>query len=134
MDLTTFGAILAFAITLEREAAAYYRRVAAVMVADQRETVSTLAQSHDRRQQMLECIRRENVTEMILEPIYGLHAEEWQVDLSAAGWSKAAELEATVASFYAAAAGKVSIPQVARALRRLGEEGRHLAALVASVP
>ncbi len=127
MELATFGAICKFAIELERQAAEYYERGAAGEAeGPQREALARLGRAHRKRLQAAEQMRREIVTEMILEPIYGLRSEDWQLDLAASGWGKAVELEATLAAFYAAAAGKVSIPQAARMLRKLGEEAQRL--------
>ncbi len=125
MELSTFGAILRFAIELEKGAAAYYER-AAQAAASSPQGLSDLAQAHHKRRQLAEQTRRENVTEMILEPIYGLREEDWRVDLEGAGWGQAVALEGKLRGFYIAAAAKVSIPQVARILRRMAEENARL--------
>ena len=135
MELSTFGAIFKFAIELEKEAAAYYER--ATQGADDaqaRDTLAWLATAHRKRQQAAERMRREQVTEMILEPIYGLCEEDWRLDLSAPGWHKAVELERRLGGFYAAAAEKVSIPEVSRRFRKLVQESADLQERSASLP
>jgi len=134
MELSTFGAIFKLAIELEKEALAYYERAAqSGAPAPLQETLTALARAHKKRQQAAEQMRREQVTEMILEPIYGLHEEDFAVDLSAPGWQKAPELESKIHAFYAAAAGKVSIPEVARRFRKLADESTRLEELAAAL-
>jgi hypothetical protein len=113
-ELGTFGAILRFAIQLEEQAAAYYEAAGAPWAA--------LALAHRKRQRECERVRREQVTEMILEPIYGLAEDDWALDLSQANAETAAKLEQTLGAFYTQAAGKVSVPQVGRSLRKLAQE------------
>lgn len=126
-ELGTFGAILRFAIKVEQEAAAYYEQlVQESLDTAAQETVSALAQAHRKRQQTVERMRREQVTEMILEPIYGLQEEDWLLDLQRGKQQEAARAENLIAAFYTAAADKVSIPEVARGFRRLAREGAQL--------
>jgi hypothetical protein len=131
-ELSTFGAILSFAIALEKDANAYYERAAAAH--PEVANLAALALAHKKRQRVAEQIRREQVTEMILEPIYGLTADDWRVDLGGEGWAQARELERKVRGFYAAAAAKLSIPQVARMFRKLADESARLEDLAASLP
>lgn len=135
MELSTFGAIFKFAIELEKEAAAYYERAAQEAGDPQvRDALAGLATTHRKRQQAAERMRREQVTEMILEPIYGLREEDWRLDLSAPGWQRAVELERRIGGFYAAAAEKVSIPEVSRRFRKLVQESAGLEDSAASLP
>jgi rubrerythrin len=125
MELGTFGAILRCAIDTEKKAAAYYEQVASTGGGTS-DALTVLGKTHKKRQQLLEQIRREYVTEMILEPIHGLCEEDWAVDLSAGGLGKAVELEEKSRGFYTAAAEKVSVPQVARTFRKLADENGKL--------
>ena len=76
--LNTFGAIMTFAIELERRLADYYGSAGA----------AALAKAADKRRKKLERARRENVVEITLEPIAGLDAADYALELgddSAAG-------------------------------------------------
>lgn len=123
MELSTFGAILTFAIELERAAAARYEAASAAD-AQAQQRLADLARAHRKRQQIAEQIRRDNVTEMILEPVYGLRTEDWALD--AAGPLTPAALEGRLRGFYKAAAAKVSIPEVARRLRKMAQDSARL--------
>ncbi|HHX65904.1 MAG TPA: hypothetical protein GX702_13565, partial [Chloroflexi bacterium] len=82
----------------------------------------------DRRARLLERTRRENVTEMILEPIQGFDSEDYGLptaDLPTADADAAttARRAAQVAAdFYTAGAGHLSIPEVKRIFQRLARE------------
>lgn len=123
MELATFGAILNCAMELERAAADFYARLASN---ESRELATTLARAHQKRFQAAQQMRRENVTEMILEPIYDLRAEDWQMDSRAATAQDAVTCETKLLGFYAAASTKVSIPEVARRFRKLAQESEKL--------
>jgi len=122
MELSTFGAICKFAMELEKAAAEFYARLARDASPDRRAQFEALAQAHSRRMKMAEQARRELVTEMILEPIHGLSDDMWEL----APGATPGELEARIASFYCAAADKVSIPQAGRFFRKLVHESEKL--------
>ena len=116
-----------FAADIFRRSADFYRTAASEARDPKlRESLQGLQKEAEKHESLMEQIRRENVTEMILEPIYGLRSEEWQLDPGARGPQVPAELEGRVRGFYLAAAREVSIPEVARRLRRLAEEGARL--------
>jgi hypothetical protein len=79
-----------------------------------------LARAHRKRQRLVEQIRQQNVTEMILEPVYGLRKEDWRPHFE--GEINTTEVRAAIGGFYAAAAARVSIPQVARQFQKLASE------------
>lgn len=109
--LNTFGAVFSFAIELEAQLSAYYRGIGD----------STLARAAEKRRKKLERARRENVVEITLEPITGLDAADYALDLgddSAAGQA-AAEV---AAQFYRDAAPKINVRAAQRALERCGRE------------
>lgn len=120
-ELGTFGAVIRFAVDLEGRAVEFYQALADGGQTTAPEAVRALVRAHKKRQQLLEQMRRENVTEMILEPIQGLERERWDIALGASV-AEAAGLERHIGGFSLAAAAKVSIPQVARQFRRLAEE------------
>lgn len=124
MDLATFGAILSFAIDLETRAAAFYE--SATPLHDQ---FATLASAARKNQKQLERLRRENVAEMILEPITGFDSEDYTPDFTPAPdaspatvVAQAAEMQATFQRFYETAAEKLPIKEVSRKLSKMAKQ------------
>lgn len=82
----------------------------------------------------MEQTRRENVTEMILEPIAGLQQEDYKLDLKLSGDEKDADLikmvlilEEKEQKFFDDFSVKVPLPEVARTFRRVAErKEKHL--------
>lgn len=130
MELGTFGAILTYALELEDEVTAFFTEAAeAVGEGQAGEAFSGLAKAGRKRLKALERTRRENVAEMILEPISDFDSEDYlcnatvSANTGAAGLVKEAlELEGTAADYYATASEKVSVPEVARILKKMGEQ------------
>jgi hypothetical protein len=76
MELATFGAVLTFAIDFEARLGALYTALGAsipAMAAEMAQGAAACA----RRGTLLERVRRENVTEMILEPIHGYDSNDY---------------------------------------------------------
>lgn len=110
--LNTFGAVFTFAIELETRLSRYY-----AASGDAGESKAA-----DKRRKKLERVRRENVVEITLEPISGLRAEDYALDLgdgSAGGQAAAARV---AARFYREAAPKINVRAAQRALERCGKE------------
>ncbi len=103
-ELTSLGAVIAHAMALEQALQAM-----AWAAGDARQ-----AEASRQREEELARIRREAISEMTLEPLSGIEA------ISLDGLSLDAALERLTA-FYRAIADHMSIPDVARALRRLSE-------------
>ncbi len=131
MELGTFGAILGFAIHLEKAAAEFYE--AAVtggptgLDASIRHLCGDLARGSQKRLRRLEQARRELVAEMILESISGLDGDDYTVEpgpvTDPAGLLHQAQaLERAAASFYRDAAAKMPIREVVRLFERLAQE------------
>jgi rubrerythrin len=130
MALSTFGAIMGFAAEMVKGAGGTYQALSEkardpVLKA----TLEELAGEAAKNQSLMEKTRRENVTEMILEPITGLHPEDYEVDLT--GWSQAEDtdllkiallLEERGNRFFRDASAKVPLPEVARIFRKLGQK------------
>ncbi len=111
-ELNTFGAILTFAIDLETRLRDYYRAAGS----------DSRAAESDKRRQTLERVRRENITEIKLEPITDLHEADFALNLSdtsEAGQRAAAQ---TAARFYTAAAPKINVREAQRALERCAKQ------------
>ncbi len=113
-SLNTFGAVLSHAIALEARLGAWYQELG----------LAQQAKAAEKRRKKLERARREHVLEITLEPIVGLDAAEYALDLgdgSPAGQAAAARV---AARFYADAAPKLNVRAAQRALERCGKEHR----------
>jgi hypothetical protein len=75
-ELTTFGAVIKFAVDFEEKAAEFYSK-AAVKIPETEE----LSYSHAKRINQLEKIRREKLNEIMLEPITGLDGDNYDFKL-----------------------------------------------------
>ena len=106
-DLNNFGAVIAHALALEQALAA------------QAEAAGDTQRATDsrRRARELTRIRQEAISEMILEPLSGIE----EISLDGLSPEEAAQ---RMAAFYENAAEHMSIPDVARALRRLARRCR----------
>ena len=126
MQLGTFGAILTFAIGLERRAAEFYEQAAQ---GGTDTLFRDLGRGARKRLERLEQARREGVSEMILESITGLDSDAYRVDLDLRAdrvdqLRQAQNMEETAARFYLAAAAKLPIREVARLFQRLAQESQ----------
>src|SRR5574340_796544 len=116
MELTTFGAVLKFALEQEAALAGLYAAAAEAG----RELPAELAANGERNRKRLELIRRQQVNEMLLEAVQGLDTEDYRLDAGDAARLEAAE--ATLERFYREAAARLSLPEVVRSFGRLAEE------------
>ncbi len=125
MPLENFGAILTFAEGLETRDAAFYQAVA-----DKAGPWAELGAEAAKNCKFVQQVRREYVSEMILEPIrdftrapYELKAPDPSGLDEAALTEAARKLETRAKEFYATAADKLqALPEVARALKRLAKK------------
>ena len=111
-SLNTFGAVLTFAIELESRLGAYYGGIGD----------SARAKAAEKRRKKLERTRRENVVEITLEPIAGLAADDYALDLDDDSTDGQAAAARIAARFYADAAPKINVRAAQRALERCGKE------------
>ncbi len=116
-SLNTFGAILTYAIDMETRLRDYYQAAG----------ISARAADADKRRTNLERVRRENVTEIKLEPIEGLDAADYPLDLSDISAAGQRAVEATAARFYADTAPKINVREAQRALERCARQHQELA-------
>ena len=130
MPLQNFGSILNFAEELESQDRQFYEAAAGnPACAALRELFTALAAEAGKTVQTVQRIRRENVTEMILEPITDFTRAPFceacaGASVQGAGdvLSTAKRLEARAERYYTEAAAKLNaLPEVARALKRLGK-------------
>ena len=110
--LNTFGAIMTFAIELEARLSQWYGGLGE----------ADLAKAADKRRRKLERARRENVVEITLEPIAGLDADDYALDLSDGSAEGQAAAAALAARFYADVAPKINVRAAQRTLERCGRE------------
>lgn len=111
-SLNTFGAILSHAVELEAKLSDYYSRIGD----------AAQAKAAEKRRKKLERARRENVVEITLEPIAGLNAEDYALDLSDGSAQGQAAVARVTARFYADVAPKINVRAAQRALERCGKE------------
>ncbi|MFW9975765.1 MAG: hypothetical protein ACFFDQ_10890 [Candidatus Thorarchaeota archaeon] len=115
MELGTFGAIMTFALEVEHEVTSYYESTKQkVKDQDLANTFESLAARGQKRVKTIERIRRENVTEMILEPISGLYSDTFKPKTSIPETYDdntlreiAVKIEKILQAFYAQAAVKI---------------------------
>ena len=124
MELATFGAIMGFAIELEKQTALFYKTAARGAL---EETFINLAEDASKRAVGMERARREGITEMILEPITGIDSDAYRVELSTEAheteWLKQAiALEETSHRFYLDAADRIPVKEVVRTCIRMARE------------
>lgn len=131
MSLGTFGVVLKFAIDLEATAAAFYET--AITITQNQEIKSLfemLVIYGQQRIQTLMRVRRENTTEMILEPISGLEGEKYRPYTECPPecpddqlLKLAIAMEQKIHDFYSAAVDKVGfLSEVADIFEKLAED------------
>lgn len=122
-QITSFGSLLKFAIELERRSAQFYRGCA-----ERSECgglPEKLAQENGKRAATLQRVRRENVTEMILEPIEDLQASPGEtLEGDCSDWVRVAiTSEERTADFYREAGQKADrvLAEVRRIFERMAK-------------
>ena len=127
MDLQNFGGILSFAAELEAQDVAFYKATADNPACEQyKALLEEFAADEKKNEKNMLRARRENVTEMILEPIQDFTGEPFLTNREGAHemtaeavLAKASELEEKAEQFYLQAAEKIkALPEVSRALER----------------
>lgn len=127
MDLQNFGGILSFAADLEAQDVAFYKAAAGNPACEQyKALLEEFAADEKKNEKNMLRARRENVTEMILEPIQDFNSEPFLTNregvhemTAEAVLAKASELEEKAEQFYLQAAEKIkALPEVSRALER----------------
>jgi len=127
MALTTFGAIMGFAADIVGQTEETYKAlVQKAQDSALKETLQLLLGEGKKNRSLMEKTRRENVTEMILEPITGLRQEDYEVSVTVQDrmadvdlLKAALVLEESEKKFFHDASLKVSLPEVARIFRKI---------------
>ncbi|MFX0092919.1 MAG: hypothetical protein ACFFBD_14265 [Candidatus Hodarchaeota archaeon] len=128
MSLTQFGSIMTFAINLENQLAKFYDEVAETG-GIHAEEFSRRANACRKRKRKLERSRRENITEMTLEPIAGLNADNYALDLANDSLTSINAIEKIVIRFYTDVAPKINVLESRRILERCKKEHSNLSEL-----
>jgi rubrerythrin len=139
MPLENFGSILNFAEELESQDQEFYEAAAGnPACVDHRQMFEQFAANNGKNVKTVQRTRRENVTEMILEPIRGFVRAPYCEVCEAApdmtvedALATARRLEDRAVRYYTEAAAKIkALPEVARALKLLGKKHKsHLQSL-----
>jgi rubrerythrin len=130
MALTTFGAIMGFAAEITGQTGEIYKTLAKKATdLTLREVLQVLSAEEEKNHSLMEKTRRENVTEMILEPITGLHQEDYGIDLKVVDPMEDADLlraalilEEREKKFFNDVSIKVPLPEVARIFRKIAQK------------
>jgi len=130
MALSTFGAIMGFAAEMIGQSKGTYETlVEKAKNPGLRETLQVFLGEGGKNYSLMEKTRRENVTEMILEPVTGLRQEDYEIDLKMSDPMGDADvlkvamiLEEREKKFFRDASSKVSLPEVARVFRKIAQK------------
>ena len=129
MQLANFGAVLSFAIEFEQELGDFYRKMMVLAPASLSASIQHLADGGEKRKKFIERARREQIAEMILEPISGYESDDYPLGAAPAAGADAATFQAAIrqteklaADFYTLGAQKLSVPEVKRLFIRLAKE------------
>ncbi|MHA1137132.1 MAG: hypothetical protein ACTSSE_11665 [Candidatus Thorarchaeota archaeon] len=131
MDLGTFGAIMKFALEIEGKVSDFYKEASELAKDDAFVgLLGDLVTRGKKRAKTLERVRRENVTEMILEPIEGLDSDSFEIETTISQdvddptiKALASTIETTLKNFYTAAAKKIDfLPEAEYAFELLAEK------------
>ncbi|MBY8998303.1 MAG: hypothetical protein KGD60_11275 [Candidatus Thorarchaeota archaeon] len=142
MDLGTTGAILSFALTREAEIGAFYEKYTSLIGSSSlTEAFELLQKTQRKRERMLSRFRRENVTEMILEPIHGFASEAFELAISSEDspddsflLGNAIKIEESSCSFFLKASEKTTfLPEVSDEFKRLSDKAESNIAILKSI-
>jgi len=130
MALSTFGAIMGFAAEMVQQTETCYK----TMVQKARDPILSevlrgLLEEEGKNYSLMERTRRENVTEMILEPIAGLDQGDYEIEMKGMDQTKDADLlkialilEERERRFFSEVSGKVPLPEVGRIFRKMAQK------------
>ena len=130
MTLSTFGAIMGFAAEMVKHSLTTYQTI--VQRAKDtvfKEHLQGLLGEKEKEIALMEQTRRENVTEMILEPITGLHQGDYEFEVEIPDQAKDLDLlkivlifEEREQKFFQDSSQKVPLPEVARIFRKVAQK------------
>lgn len=126
MELGTAGAILSYALDLEAKTADFYQR--SIEGETNGSIKAAFEENHQRHRKIaktLDRMRKENVTEMILEPVHGLSGQAFVIKTENLPSTVAAskEIEKTILKYLRVSAEKVAfLPQMKGLLEDLADK------------
>lgn len=127
-ELTSFGALIRHALALEEQAVAFYEQPAPEVSSEINSALGELAKAHRERRELLEKVRRELLSEMVLEPVDGLDGKAYihTADPSRDRIALAKELEGVAERFYddSARVARMVLAEAARVFERLARANR----------
>ena len=126
MSLTQFGSILSYAILLEEKLERFYKDLASKENGILSKEFSIRAKACVKRKQRLERSRRENITEITLEPIEGLDENKYLLNLSSKSLQDLDTNEKQIITFYFDVTPKINILETRRVLKRCQKEHNNL--------
>lgn len=129
MALSTFGAIMGYAAEMVKQTGEVYDGLIGKAKSPAlKQILEDFASEEKKNQSLMEKTRRENVTEMILEPITGLCQEDYEVNFKDMAQKEDSDLvkialvlEERAKRFFRDASTKIPLPEVARTFRRIGQ-------------
>jgi len=132
MALTTFGAIMGFAAEMAGKKEETYKALAQrAKTLGLKEALESLSEEEAKNHALMLKMRRENVTEMILEPISGLQQEDYEIQPETAEPLSDEDILRVVVRyeersqlFFQDASSKVPLPEVARTLQKIAQKKR----------
>ncbi len=141
MALTTFGAIMAFAVDMVTQTGEYYKTFARLATeAVLKENLEDLAREEVKSRARIEETRRMNITEMILEPVAGLLKKGYEMEVKIPEPAAdtdilrlAVALEEREKRFFQDASARVPLPEVARFFRKIVEKKEKNLSRLASI-
>jgi rubrerythrin len=130
MALSTFGAIMGFAAEMVRQTETIYKTmVQKTKDPALRETLEALLGEDGKNHSLMEKTRRENVTEIILEPIAGLHQGDYEIEMKVMDQPQDVDLlkmalilEEREQKFFNDVSDKVPFPEVVRIFRKIAQK------------
>lgn len=126
-SLNQFGAVMKFAIDLESDLAEYYENSKlSENHQAQKEEFSSRAKASLKRKKNIERSRRENVTEITLEPIEGLQVADYQLNLLDFSVEGINNNEAIAIKFFSEAGPKINVLETRRVFKRCLKEHSNL--------
>lgn len=133
-ECTTFGAVIRFALELEKGASGVYEEMANELKSGPAaETFRALSAAHKKRGDLLEFTRQQKLNEMILEPIQDMNRDHYLINTKVpkgidakSGAKFAAKIEETSSRFYmdAAKIAKSLMAEASRIMDKLGKESQ----------
>ncbi|MHA3964450.1 MAG: ferritin family protein [Candidatus Thorarchaeota archaeon SMTZ1-45] len=142
MNLGTTGAIFTFALEREAKIGSFYSKYTELISnSSLRDAFELLMKEHEKRTRLLNRFRRENVTEMILEPIHDFDSEPFDIEITTPDTpddsslqENAIRIEESSQSFFMKASEKTTfLPEVSDEFKRLSTKAEKHISLLKSI-